>query len=223
MKNIKISKIGIVVSLAFSILSLNTSAKTENYSVGFSTVPDITITQNQAMDFGSGLFLASGSACDMNVTDHSGTGYAGDVVMGLSRTADEAADPAYSILGGAATDCVDAGTATGTPGLYEIVAVPGGQVKVTVNDVTAGTAFNFVATGCVGDYDGAGDGDDCTDVSAGLVTVQVADAGDTVGNNGLGLPVPGKTFIAVGGTITSQANQTANALLTESFTIDVTY
>lgn len=227
MKFFNRSKVAVVTSGALMLLSLNVSADSQTFGVGFTTVPDITLTSVTPMDLGEGIFLPTGSACDLGVSAHGGTGYAGDTTMKLARGTgnEEAEDVGYQILGAASTDCAQAGTATGTAGFYEITAVPGGTVKVTVSNVTGGTFFNFVVAGCIGDYDGSGDGDDCLAITPGTpVDVRVADSGDTVGNTGTsGAVTPGKTLIAVGGVLTTAATHTSDTDMTENFNIDVTY
>jgi len=209
------------------LLSANANAATEPFGVGFTTVPDITLVQDTAMDLGTGIFLPTGSACDINVSDDAGTGYPGDTIMQLARGTgtEQAEDADYQELGGVSTDCVDAGASDGTAGIYTITAVPGGTVNVTVNDVTGGTFFNFVVAGCIGDYDGSGNGDDCEAIIPNTaVPVRVADAGDTVGNTGtFGAIASGESLIAVGGTLTTAATHTSGTAMTESFVIEVTY
>ena len=227
MKFFNKSKFALATSSALMLVSLNVSAASEPFGVGFTTVPDITLLPVAAMDLGTGIFLPTGSVCDLAVSDDAGTGYAGDTVMKLARGSgsEEPQDVAYQLLGGTNTDCANAGTVDGTAGLYEITAVPGGTVKVTVNSVTGGTFFNFVVAGCIGHYDGSGNGDDCLAITPGTpVNIRVADSGDTVGNTGtFGAIASGKTLIAVGGVLTTAATHGSDTSMTENFTIDVTY
>ena len=48
-----------------SAISFNVNAATSNYSVGFTTVPDVAISQIRALDFGVGLQLTAGGTCSM--------------------------------------------------------------------------------------------------------------------------------------------------------------
>lgn len=232
MKFINISKTALLTSSALMMLSLNASAATQNFGVGFTTVPDITLTPVTALDLGTGIFLPSGSKCDIGVTSDTvaaGVAYPGDVNMKIARGTVVNEGAKYQVLGGAAAnasdDCAGAGTATGTAGFYEITAVPGGSVKVNVTNVTGGTFFNFAVTGCVANYNGAGNGDSCTAVTPGTpITIRVADNGDTVGNTGtFGAIASGKSLIALGGTLTTIATHTSNTDMTENMTITVTY
>lgn len=207
----------IPASIATAAFSGYLNAATENYAVGFSTVPDITITEVTALDFGNGLGLASGSTCVMVGDSTAGT-YIGDPTMNLSQDTPVAAGGNHGD-----TTCATGVNDSGTVGVYEVIGVPGGTVSITVNDIGSGTAFNFTSTGCAGNYDGLADGDGCTDLTSGAASVQLAAPGDTVGNTGTGNPVSGTTRISVGGTITTQQAHTAGTLLTESFVIDVTY
>lgn len=206
--------------LAVASFSNPISAATENYAVGFSTVPDIGITEVQALDFGSGLGLSASDNCAMQGNDATSTTYIGDVVMNLSKDTDHAAgaDLGDTTCSGNGINGVN----SGTPGVYEIAGVPGGEVDINISDVS-GTNLNFTANGCAGDYDGAADGDLCTDLASGAATVTIASPGDTVGNGGLGSPVSGTTRLVVGGTVTAVGANPAGTTITESFVIDVTY
>ncbi len=204
-------------------VSMPASATVENFAVGFTTVPDITLTEVTPMDFGAGLALGSGLACAMTVTN-TGVGFAGDVIAKLAGTEANAEEATYGDLDGGA-GCLSSSGSKGTPGIYQITGVSGGAVSVTVNNITAGTDFNFVAAGCVGNYDGSGDGDDCTTVTPGSpVSVTLASGGDTVGNTaGAGIPTPGVSLIILGGTLTTASVHAASTVLSETFVVDVTY
>jgi len=224
MQLFKISKLLVPCALMISVISLDASAAdSTNYSVAFTTVPDITITQNQAMDFGVGLQLTAGINCTLSLTDQGTPAtYPGDTAMKMAGSAADTEGANVGDLAGTGCDTVAKG---GTYGLYEISGVNGGTVKVTVNPNTTGTDFTFVPTGCVAIYDGAGNGDTCTAFTSGVAlnTVRIADLADTVGNTGGGIPAPGKTLIAVGGTITTASTHSAGQSLNETFDIVVTY
>jgi hypothetical protein len=224
MQLFKISKLLVPCALVASVISLNAfAADSTDYSVGFSTVPNITIVPKQALDFGTGLSLASGVNCTLELTDQgTAASYPGDSAMNMAGTEADTEGANVGDLSG--TGCATLAKG-GTYGLYEISGVNGGTVKLTVKPNTTGTDFTFVPTGCVAIYDGSGDGDSCTAFTSGtpLNTVRIADAGDTVGNTGGGFPAPGKTLVAVGGTILTTSTHTAGQDLTESFDIVVTY
>lgn len=211
-----------IVAASFASASVSLNAADATYNVGFTTVPDITLIQIQAMDFGSFLGLANGSTCTMAVDTQADTNnkYPGDDLLLLASVGPDTAGTDAEKL----TSCGTAGAAdTGTYGIYEIQGIAGGQVKVTVNNST-GTDFNYTAAGCIGTYDGSGNGDTCIAVTGAQQTVTLAAAADTVGNAvGAGIPSPGVARIALGGTITTTSVHTAGQLLTETFVIDVTY
>lgn len=212
------------IAATFATASVGLNAADATYNVGFTTVPDISIVQIQAMDFGGFLGLTNGAACTMEIEDfnNAATKYPGDTLLNLASTGPS---PAAANSGDLTTCGSAGGTDKGTIGVYEIQGIPGGDVKVTVNNITTGADFNYTAVGCVGDYNGAGDGDTCNAVTAGTQqTVTLAAPGDTVGNGvGEGIPAPGATRIALAGTITATAVHLAGQTLTESFVIDVTY
>ncbi|MCP5080029.1 MAG: hypothetical protein GY951_18535 [Psychromonas sp.] len=223
MQQFKISKLLISCALVSSVISVNTLAEDANFDVGFTTVPEITITQTQQMDFGTGLGLASGVTCIMALTgDGTAATYPGDVALKTAKGTPLAAGANVGDISGTGCATLAAG---GTYGLYEITGVAGGSINVTVNNNTTGTDFTFVATGCVANYVASSDGDSCDTFTPGsALTVRIADAGDTVGNTaGSGIPSPGNVLIAVGGTILTTSVHTAGQSLSEDFVIDVTY
>lgn len=212
------------VAIASALTTTNLTAATASYSVGFTTVPDIGITQVQAMSFGSVLELSSGSTCAMAISDHAGANYVGDTIMKLASTGVEATSATAAVLSGTGCDAVS-GTNKGTIGVYEIQGIAGGTVNVTVSNITGGTNFNYTASGCVGNYNNAGNGDTCIAITGGTAQAAViASAGDTVGNTSpAGIPSPGATRLALAGSITSTRTLTAGQTVTESFLVTVTY
>jgi hypothetical protein len=215
-------KILALAVIAAASLSASVDAKVEPLVVSFTTVPNISLIESAGMDFGIGMSLANSSVCAMAVTDEgTATSYPGDIVM-KTATGNTVGANAGDLSG---AGCLASVGSKGTIGLYEISGIAGGTVKVTVNNITAGTSFNYVATGCVAKYNDGGDGDSCEAITPGTpVDAVIASSGDTVGNaGGSGIPAPGKTLIALGGTITTTKTHIANEDMSESFTIDVTY
>jgi hypothetical protein len=217
-KNIKLVVAGIAASCA---LSTSVQAATASYSVGFTTVPDVSIIQLTAMDFGVGLQLTAGGTCIMkNVATVADVAYVGNGILRLA--------PGTGVLA-AGTDNADLSGACpsgkGTIGVYEVTGAPGAEVQVKVNALTTGTNFNFTPVGCISDYNNAADGDLCAAINPNTnVPVNTAATDDVIGNaTGSGAPASGKTFIAVGGSLTVAQTLTAGTTYTEQFTIDVTY
>jgi hypothetical protein len=225
MQPAKLSKILMPCALAMSIASTTAIADTGNYAAGFTTVPEITVTQDQAMNFGTGMLGGTGLTCIMEVGTASttaavGTAYAGSVIMKLRQASTLAQGTDYGDITG--TGCSGTANATGTPGIYRITGVPAGEVNVAPQQIV-GTSFQFDPVGCVGNYDSGTDGDSCDLVDGtGSVPVNIADSDDTIGGTG-GLPTSGVTLLALGGTITQIDTFLTATTYTESFTINVTY
>ncbi len=220
----KISKLLLPASVAVAVaaVSMSSYAATNNFAVGFTTVPDITIIQVQPMDFGGGLGLAANAKCVMAASGLAGD-YLGDTLMRLASAATGAAVGTPGRLTG--VGCEFSQGLDGTLGLYEIQGIAGGAVSVKVNSSLLGTSFTYVPTGCIGNYNAVPDGDLCAAVVPNTnVPVKLAAAGDVGSNTGDdGSPIIGRTRIQLGGTITAINANPPGTLLTESFTIDVTY
>ncbi|MFT5760096.1 MAG: hypothetical protein ACI9LM_004880 [Alteromonadaceae bacterium] len=224
MQPTKLLKLLLPCTIAATIMSTTALAKVEPFSVGFSTVPNIAITPVTAMDFGAGLGLGATASCIMSFNNTpADTDYPGDVVLNIASGTGGAGATVGTLTG---TGCEASAGLKGTLGVYEVSGVAGGTVNVTINDITAGTDFNWASKGCIGTYTGAADGDTCTDIagSGTSVGVVLATDGDTVGNSvGSGIPAPGITRIILAGTITAAKTHVAGEPLSEIFTIDVTY
>jgi len=220
----KLSKLLLPCAIAASLISANVLANSTTYTVGFTTVPDISITSVTPMDFGAGLGLGATASCALNFSNTTGdTDYPGDVILNLATSAGAAGSTAGELTG---TGCEASAGLTGTFGVYEVSGVAGGTVNVTINDITAGVDFNYASAGCIGTYDNGADGDSCTSIAASgsPQSVILATSGDTVGNSvGSGIPAPGVTRILLAGAITATQTHTAGQALSENFTIDVTY
>lgn len=211
-------------AIAAALMSTATLAKIEPFAVGFTTVPDIALTPVTPMDFGAGLGLGATASCIMSFNNTPGdTDYPGDVALNIASGTGAAGGTVGTLTG---VGCEASAGLTGTLGVYEISGVAGGTVKVTINDITAGTDFNWASAGCIGNYNDGANGDTCANIAASgsAQSVVLATDGDTVGNAvGSGIPAPGITRIILAGTITATQTHTAGADLSETFTIDVTY
>lgn len=220
MKANKMNKSILSLGVAVAIFGGQALAATNDYGVDFKTVVDVSILQVTPMDFGSDLRLNVGATCSLLVAaGTAAAGYPGDVVLRVANVADDAQHANYGLTAG---DC-DA-TAPGVPGLYEITGAPGVPVKITMNSITTGAAFDFVPNGVSVTYDGATGGDVAVavlaDTQIALDTANTIESGDAVGS---GTPLQGKLYLAVGGQINVKSILTAGTTYTENFTIDLTY
>jgi hypothetical protein len=219
----KYIKLTAAITVVSCTLSTTVQAATASYAVGFTTVPDVSIVQLVAMDFGTGLLLSAGATCTMtNGTTEGSADFIGNTAMRLAdATATLAPAGSNAVLSG--TACTGGGS--GTVGLYEVSGAAGALVQVSVNSITGGTNFNFTPAGCISSYDGNSDGDTCATITPKTdVQVQTAAAADQLTNTGTpGAPAVGKTYIAVGGDLIVSTTLSAGTTYTEQFTIDVTY
>jgi len=216
MKFNTLSKIFCLAGIIASPLSL---ANQTDAGISFTTVPDVSILQLQAIQFGGDMTLSLNDTCSLLVSaavgpDEVDSGIAPNAVVGEAAT--------FQQRGGS---CDPTNAVDGTAGIYEVSGGAGVPVKITVNTLT-GTNFNFVPTGAIGNYDGANtaNGDSLQDITADTEhTVNLANVNDVINAAQGGSPQAGKTKIFVGGTLTASTALTAGTPYTEQFTIDVTY
>lgn len=205
-----------VFCLAGIIASPLTLANQTDAGISFTTVPDVSIIQLQALAFGGDMTLALNDTCTLLVTAAVGPS---EVDAGISDTGAAVAGTFEDRTG----SCDNANQ--GTAGIYEVSGGAGVPVKITVNTLT-GTNFNFTPTGAIGSYDGlnGANGDSFQDITADTEhTVNLANVNDVTNAVLGGAPQAGKTKIFVGGTLTASTALTAGTPYTETFTIDVTY
>lgn len=215
----------IVTGMLSGFISVASFADEEAMSFSFETVPDVSIVQTQALDFGDNLAINVGSTCTLRVTATDVPGSL-DARMGLTTTATTATTNYQTRTG----NCDDGtGTTTGTAGIYTISGAGGIDINITLNSIIAAsdTEFSFSPTGVVVDNvapAGASAQDSVfvgltADASSEARLPSAVDPGYTSGN-----PIPGQTFVYVGGTLTAQkALEAGRTYDTQTFIIDVVY
>jgi len=213
MKLNTITKFLCVASVIASPLSF---ADNIDGAISFTTVPDVSIIQLQALAFGGGMPLTLNDTCVLLVSD---TVNPSETDAGISNSGAAEAGTYQTRTG----QCDN--TIKGTAGIYSVSGGSGVPIKITLNALT-GTKFNFSPTGTVGNYDGANTANGDTFVA--LVadteaTVNLANTNDVTNAVAGGAPQAGKTKVFVGGTMTASSNLVAGTTYTESFTIDITY
>ncbi|WP_448567980.1 hypothetical protein [Thalassotalea ganghwensis] len=211
-----------VATTISSALSVTANAADVDMSFAFTTVPDVAIVEQQAMNFGNDFTLAIASTCNMQVESGAADAAPGNILarMGAALAGNGAN---YQAKTG---DCDQANP--GVAGIYKISGAKGVLVDITVNGINAGGVdFSYLPEGCYVVYNNASDGDVCTNFTAGtgntvVGTTTLATDADTIGNTS-GSPIAGEALIFLGGTITAQNTLTAGSTYVESFTIDVVY
>lgn len=201
------SKLALTIGVLLFAASNSSSAASLTPNVKVTTRDDVTLSQVQAMSFGSNLFIAAGGVCLMDADTP------GDVVgqaNGLTTQAN------YGELSG--TGCADGNIAT--PGVYKIAGTAASTVTVTVTPLNANGAFTYVPNnGCVVVYNNtAGANETCTALSASPIVTALAGALDN------GSAVAGEGIVVIGGTVTiGGAPLTASTGYTDSFSLNVVY
>ena len=210
----------LLTALLASSLSFTSFAATQQMAGTFETIKAVTIDEITPLNL-VGLALADNSTCTLAAsTDGSGTGYVGDVTMGLASVNGNAPGADISTMSGGT--CLTSATG-GVIGIYEIDGAAGAEVKITIVD-GLNADLSIVPSGCAGNYSPGPNGDSCDQVDAltGEVTVRLAGATDT-GTLGEGTPQVGKTRIALGAIATAEQALVAGNAYTVDFEINVTY
>jgi hypothetical protein len=204
----------------FLLTAMNSAVATDVLvPINFTTLPVISITQIQALDFGSVLSLALADECIMDAQDGgSGT---------LLTSAQEGVNPANGTIfnttpgiansvGALSGNCL--GGADGQVGIYEITSFADANIVVSV---TAGVAtdISFEPTGYVTGQ--------LNEVSAGVFSRNLLNiANDATVNASAALTAfsqAGTSRAIVGGKITNFAPLTAGAPYATDFNLNVVY
>ncbi len=217
----KKTKIALLLGAMYLGASGAANAATANFNITVNTIPDVTLTEVQALDYGTTMFVTAGGTCLMNASI---PGSAASGQMQYMRTTAVAASNYGNLTG---SGCVN-GTGTGTPGIYRIAGITGGSVRITISGVT-GADFSFSPnSGCIVSYSGnnTDDADSCTTFVPGTQTTRTLAAAtedDATGGNGQA-SVAGQLMFTVGGTVTiGGTDLTANQSYTQNFPVTVIY
>lgn len=119
------SKIALVIGALYLGVSNSSYAASESFTITATTVADVTLVQNTALNYGSNIFTTAGGTCLMNAATP------GSLAM-LADFATDATATNYGNLSG--SGCVN-GAALGTPGVYTITGTTNSNVNITLNGV----------------------------------------------------------------------------------------
>lgn len=223
MKANKLNKTLLAAGVCASLVSLTSNAATGNWTVNFTTVPDVSIAQvaGGILSFGQDLKLAPSSTCTMAVSAVAHPGSIAGRIAAATATYTTAAAGTYQDMSG------NCNTATkGTAGVYRITGAKGVTVGITVNGIAPGAGdFSYVPTGIVANYNKAADGDTFAAIttSGNNATGSAVLAADLDSSTVGGSPISGQTLMFLGGTVTVQNQLTAGLPVTQQFTVDVIY
>ena len=208
----KLTKILLTAGLVFSMQSQATDV---DLGLNFTTIADVAITQNTALDFGSDLAVAQGSACTMLVN---GTAVPSEVDAQLAVASAAGAHSTYANLSG---NCDS--SAKGTPGVFTITGAPGLSVGITLNPLN-GTNLTFAPAGVASLYNNTANGDTFAVLTSGSAgSSQFASAADVAGRTAGGFPNEGEIKLFVGGVVTAKTTLNTSQTYTEQFVIDANY
>ena len=189
-------------------------AAPQTFTFNVSTIQDVSVTERQALAFGTAIKLDATAQCGhaaLNPSTH-------DWDTGASFALPPTGTDAVALAG---AGCADTSTANSAYGVYLVTGAAGTDVKVTLGDgtsftgegesITPDSKFTFVPAGVVDVALGTGTASPGTALTSGSAQTVTL---DTNGNAG----------ILVGGTLTIGTDSlAAGEDLKGNFTIDVTY
>ncbi|MGJ8691254.1 MAG: hypothetical protein ACSHW0_02090 [Thalassotalea sp.] len=208
----KNTKIALIIGALFLGASGASNAATETFQITVNTIDDVTLTQVQALDFGSNILISALGECTMDAdTPEAGS-------LGVGTLAASAAAANYGELSG--TGCIDGAVAT--PGEYTITGTSGASVIITLSSVDAGDFIFTPNSNAFANYDDAAEGDTIVEIGVGTPTpLLLASANDT-GTNGT--PVDGALEFRLGGKLTiGGADLLASTPYDADFNVNVVY
>jgi hypothetical protein len=215
MKRFNLTKAALLI--ATSISAANVQAADVTLDISFTTLPEIVITEEQAISFGEVLSPSDTHTCVMDLDASTGTG--GTDLAPADVGTDDVTFSAGTLTGECDT------SVEGTPGIYLIDASNNADVEVTVSAGTA-TDIAFEPVGFIVNYQ------DATTTAAATAFVEgtgvdVYAASDTAGGGDddivSGYVADGQTRVLVAGTVTNQTSLTVGTEYTTTFDIDVLY
>ena len=194
------------------LASANAVADTGTYTFSFTTVPALTVAEEQAIDFGQALGLANGLTCTMQASALQTVDPAEDKANGDAQVGQAGSFQASTCASSVAGE-------VGQYGRYVITGVLGTDIdiEVTGDAATPTDAIEFDAQGYAVEYNTTINREDITDGVGNGTTVQLAGGADST------FTTPGTTYLILGGTITNQRALTLGETVSAGFTIDVTY
>jgi len=204
----KFNKLKSLIPLALIGASSSALAVDQTATFTFETLPDITIAETRALDFGANLTLTQADTCAMEART-AGSETLTDSQLGITGAG--GFTTAYTSSGDlSGTSC----SGDGTVGIYTVSSYAGAGITVTLSTGTA-TEIAFVPAGFVVDHTAAAE--DLVALTSGTGANAVAAPALTAYTNA------GDTKVIVGGTITNQQALTAGDSYTTDFNIDVVY
>ncbi|MBC3766764.1 DUF4402 domain-containing protein [Neptunicella marina] len=178
--------------------------------VTITAVSDVSISEDQPLDFGSIMYTAAGGTCSI---DANAPADADVLTDGLT------VGGTYGDITG--TGCINSTGATTKVGKFSLNGIDAQTVLISITGVAAGGDFSFVPAGCLANYDGGAASDTCTTYSGDITSIPkplaaTADVG--------GSALVGQLGFTVGGTVTIGATDlNPNTDYSAKFTVDVIY
>lgn len=204
------TKISLILGALYLGVSGTSMAASESFNITATTIADVILTEETALDFGANIFTTAGT-CSMDAEAPASADLQLDIASAIP-----ASD--YGKLTG--TACIE--DAVATPGVYKITGTEGADVNITLGSIST-AEFTFVPdSNAYGEYDGGADADSIgTNLSTSGVnsSITLAASGDAGSN-----AEEGELLFTLGGTLSILTDLTASTVYNaETFLVTVTY
>jgi len=212
------------VGLAIFGATLALSASADIFTATVATIDDVSITEKQALDFGTTVLTTAGQ-CVMVATAP------GALLMEhTSQTLVDAEGATYGSISGSSCVTTAGSDATVNPGVWRISGTSGGTVSILISTIAQASAdYNFTPSGgCYIEFsnDTTDDDDTCESIVPGTVLTNKNLANGTEADatvtNGV-TPTAGDLLFTIGGVLDVINPLTAETPYVLAFQVDVTY
>jgi len=221
------TKLAKQIGIAFLGANIAFFAAADTFTAAVSTIDDVTITEKQALDFGTTVFTTVGDCTMVSALP-------GLALMEHShQTLLNAQHADYGSISGSSCVTTAGSDTTVNPGVWRISGSAGGTVSILVSTIAQASAdYNFTPSGgCYVEFSGdnTDDDDTCETITPGTVLTGktlAAAAGTETDTSGVGNGVnatAGDLLFTIGGKIDVINPLTAETPYVLAFQVDVTY
>lgn len=225
----QLRKTKLAKQLGVAIVGANLAffASADTFTAAVSTIDDVSITEKQALDFGTTILTTTGNCTMVSALP-------GALLMEHTTTTGVGTQHAdYGSISGSSCVTTAGSDTTVNPGVWRISGTAGGSVSILVSTIAQASAdYNFTPSGgCYVQFSGGSidDDDTCESIVPGVVLASqnlAAVSGTENDTSGVGNGVAataGDLLFTIGGVIDVINPLTAETPYVLAFQVDVTY